>query len=141
MNSFYCINISFFITTYHNISSSWTKSKQVYTNALQSLLFFSTRSHFIGWSHKLKVHRANCQTISTYPVSFCTDIVYNNGIFFLFYLVSFTFCFSLCVFFCLKQKIYILIHTRLCGRVSDEKIFTRSISGNKATFFCWPKIK
>ena len=114
MNSFYCINISFFITTYHNISSSWTKSKQVYTNALQSLLFFSTRSHFIGWSHKLKVHRANCQTISTYPVSFCTDIVYNNGIFFLFYLVSFTFCFSLCVFFLFETKnIYSVTHSTM----------------------------
>ena len=58
--------------------------------------------------------------------------------------VSFSFFWNL-VFFCfwffwlfvcfLKLKIYILIHIRLCGRVSDKKIFTRPISGNKATFF------
>ena len=59
---------------------------------------------------------------------------------FLFSLVSFAFCFSVCFFFvlffvCLKQKIFILIHIRLCGRVSDEKILNRPISGNKAIFF------
>ena len=60
---------------------------------------------------------------------------------FLFSLVSFAFCFSVCFFFfvlffvCLKQKIFILIHIRLCGRVSDEKIFNRPISENKAIFF------
>ena len=30
---------------------------------------------------------------------------------------------------------YILLHIRLCGRVSDKEIFTRPISGNKITFF------
>ena len=29
---------------------------------------------------------------------------------------------------------------RLCGRVNNEKTFTRPISGNKTTFF-WPKIQ
>ena len=122
--------------------SSWTKSNQIYT----SLLIFSTRSPFVGWSNKLKVHRANCHTISLYPVRFSTDIVNNNniffllfffGFFFLFYFFFGFFCFLfLCVwFFCLKQKIYILIHIWLCGRVSDEEIFTRPISGNKTTIF------
>ena len=134
---FYCINISWF--------SYRTKSKQIYTDAFQSLLFFSTCSHFVDWSRKLKVRRANCWTISPYPVRFSTNIVNDNNIFFLPVFVGF-FCFSmlfsffcllfLCMFFCLKQKIYILIYIQLCGRVSDEKIFARSICGNKTTFFC-----
>ena len=37
-------------------------------------------------------------------------------------------------------KIYILIHIRLCGSVSDKKNFTRPISGNKTTFF-WTDVK
>ena len=43
----------------------------------------------------------------------------------------------LCLFICcfLKLKIYILIHIRLSGRVNDKNLFTRSISGNKTTFF------
>ena len=41
-----------------------------------------------------------------------------------------------CLFICfLKLKVYILIHIRLCGRVNDKKIFTRLISGHKATFW------
>ena len=102
---FYCINISWF--------ASWTKSKQMYINAFQSLLFFSTRSDFIGWSCKLKVHRANCQMISSFPVRFPTDIVNNNKIFFLHFLFGFFyfstffsfFCFLfLCVFFWFETK-------------------------------------
>ena len=39
-----------------------------------------------------------------------------------------------CVF--LKQKINIFSYIfDLCGRVDDKKIFTRSISENKTTFF------
>ena len=60
----------------------------------------------------------------------------------LFSLVSFAFCFSVSFFYflflffvCLKQKIFILIHIGLCGRVCDKKIFNRPISGNEATFF------
>ena len=34
---------------------------------------------------------------------------------------------------------YIVLHIRLCGRVSD-KLFTQPISGNKATFFFWPYV-
>ena len=57
-------------------------------------------------------------------------------------LVFFSFFFFFCIVFCLfvcflKLKIYILIHIRLGGRVSDKKNFTRSISRNKTTFF-WP---
>ena len=47
-------------------------------------------------------------------------------------LVSFAFFYScfVCLFF------YTLIHIRLCGRLSDKKIFIRPISGNKiASFF------
>ena len=38
-----------------------------------------------------------------------------------------------CLFFEIKNTL--LIHIRLCGRVSDKKVFTRPISGNKITFF------
>ena len=36
----------------------------------------------------------------------------------------------------LNLKIYILIHIRLCGKVSDKNFFTRPISGNNTIF--WP---
>ena len=113
-------------------------------NFFQSLLLFSTRSLFIDLSCKLKVHRTNCQTISSCSNRFSTDIVNNNNIPFLLFFFGFFcfsiffsfFCFLICVFFfCLKQKIFILIHMRLCGRVSDENFFIWPISGNKTTFF------
>ena len=78
---------------------------------------------------KLKVHRANSQTISSYPVRFFTDILFSS-------LVSFAFCVLACLFF-FWLKIYGLIHIWLCGRVSDKTIFSWPISGNKTTFF-WP---
>ena len=56
--------------------------------------------------------------------------------FLLYFLLLFV-CVCVCV---LKQKVYILIHIRLCGRVSDKTNFTQPISENKATFF-WPKKK
>ena len=60
-------------------------------------------------------------------------------------LLSFAFFFALffyvfCLFVCFsKLKKYILIHTRLCGRVSEKKVFTRSDSRNKTTF-CRPNL-
>ena len=45
------------------------------TNVFWNLLFFNTPSLFVGWSRKLKVHRANSQTISSYPVRFSKDTV------------------------------------------------------------------
>ena len=51
------------------------------------------------------------------------------------------FAFLILVFFCLfvwcflKLKMYILIHIWICGRVSDKKISTWPISGNKTSFF------
>ena len=50
------------------------------------------------------------------------------------------FCFFCLLFFFLlvcflKLKIYILIHILLCGRVSDNKISTRPISG--IVYFFW----
>ena len=100
-------------------------------------MFFSTLSLFVGWSRTLKVQKANCQTVPSYPVRFSTDIIKNNNILFLFFFLGF-FCFSIffsffcclfpCVWVCfylLKQKIRILTHIRLCGRVSNKKFFTR----------------
>ena len=56
-----------------------------------------------------------------------------------FFFAYFGLCFSCwCCWFVVffKLKLYILIHIRLSGRVSDKIIFIRPISGNKATFFC-----
>ena len=80
-------------------------------------------------SNKVKVHIANSQTISFYPVRFSTDILFSSIVSFAFF---FRFSFGL-VF--LKIKIYILIHIQLCGRVTDKNIFNRLISENKTTFF------
>ena len=41
--------------------------------------------------------------------------------------------FSLACYF-LQLKIYVMLHIRLCGRMSDKKKFTRSMSRNKSTF-------
>ena len=94
-------------------------------------MFFSTLSHFVSWSRKLKVHRANLQMILSYPVRFSTDTVHKNDIFlsfsplvfFFFSLVYFYFCLCVCVCFFLNKKKYILIHLGLCGRVVDKKIW------------------
>ena len=115
-------------------------------------MFFSTRSYFVDWLCKLKVHRVNYQTISLYHVRFSTDIVNNNNIFFLHFFFAFFsiffsfFCFLfLCVCFLFETKIYMLIHIRLCGRVTNENIFTRPFSENKTSFFLtysiyWPPL-
>ena len=44
-------------------------------------------------------------------------------------------CIFLLVSLFFEIKNTLLIHIRLCGRVSDKKVFTRLISGNKITFF------
>ena len=74
-------------------------------------------------SRKLKLQRANSQTISSYHVRFSTDTVHNSNISFLLFCIDF-FCFYLFFFsfFCFlfaffwNKKYNILIHIRLCGR-------------------------
>ena len=87
--------------------------------------------------NKLKVHRANSQTISSHPFRFSTDIFFSSFAFscFVFLVCLFGVFLGFFSLFFLKSKIYIMIHIRLCGRVSARKIFTRPISGNKTTFF------
>ena len=78
------------------------------------LIHMNNQEKFTTRSSKLKVHRAIWQTISSYRVRFFQ----RYSLFFF----SF-FCFlSSCFLFFLKLKIYILIHIRLSGRVSDKKI-------------------
>ena len=60
---------------------------------------------------------------------------FSEDIIFFSFFCFFDFFFCCCCF--LKLKMYILIHIRLCGRVSDKFFFTRSISGNE-TIFLWP---
>ena len=52
----------------------------------------------------------------------------------LFYFFVSSFFFFLFVFFW-KLEVNILIHIQLCRPVTDKKIFTRTIFGNKTTFF------
>ena len=66
-------------------------------------------------SSKLKVNRVNSQAISSYPLSFSTDILF----FFFSFFCFLSSCFFVCLFFCFfKLKIHILIHIQPCGRVS-----------------------
>ena len=60
-------------------------------------------------------------------------------LFFFSFLLYFLLLF-VCVCKCFKQKVYTVIHIRLCGRVSDKMNFTQPISQNKTTFF-WPRKK
>ena len=89
----------------------------------------------------LKVHRTNSQTI-LYHVRFSADTASQQQHFlssFLWFLFVFQY-FCLCVYF-FKQKIYILVHIRLCGRVSGKKkFFTRPISANKTAFLAQFKL-
>ena len=59
-------------------------------------------------SNKLKVRGINSQTMLVYPVRFFTDILFLSLVSFAFYLLVIFVGFF-------KLKIYILIHTLLCG--------------------------
>ena len=101
----------------------------------------NNQKKFTTQSSKLKGHRANSQTISSNPIRFSTDFLFSPLVsfaFFIIYLLAFFVCLFVCLFVCFWLKIYILIHIQLCGRVTDKKIFSRPISGNKTSFF-WPK--
>ena len=63
--------------------------------------FLARASHFVGWSRKLKVHRANLRTISSYSVRSSIDTVHNNIFFFGVFLFLFSF-----VYFPLGKHIY-----------------------------------
>ena len=62
---------------------------------------------------------------------FSRDIIFSSLVYFAFLILVFLLLFVWCF---LNLKMYILMHIRLCGRVSD-KVFTWPISGNKTTFF------
>ena len=55
-------------------------------------------------SSKLKVHRTNSQTISSYPLNFSTDILFSS-------LVSFAYCLLVVVF--LIKNIYSDTHSTM----------------------------
>ena len=93
---------------------------------------------------KLKVHRKNSQTM-LYHVRFSTDTVHNSNIFFflffgflLFFCFFFSF-FAFCLCFFFKQKICILVHIRLWGRVSDKKNSPGQILKTRQLF--WPNLR
>ena len=90
----------------------------------------------------LSLHRANCQTISMYPVCFSKD--FGNNIFFLLFFFG-IFCFSIfftffcflfvCVFFLFEtKKIYSDTYSTMQAR-KWWRNFIWQISRNLATFF------
>ena len=68
--------------------------------------------------------------------NFLKSIFRRYSLFFFCFLCLLSLLFFACLFICcfLKLKMYILIHIRLCGRVSYKKIFTWPISGNQTSF-------
>ena len=116
----------------------------------------NNQEKFTTRSNKLKVHRANLRTISSYPVRFANDIIVSRQIFhryslflfsflclltsclFLFLFFSFLFFFFVFFLFCflfMNEK-YIFWYTYdNTGGLTIKKIFTRPISGNKTTLF------
>ena len=107
----------------------------------------NNQEKFMTRSRRLKVHRANSQTMS-YHVRFSRYSSQQQHflstlilwfLFFFSFLLYFLLLF-VCLCKCFKQKVYTLIHIRLCGRVSDKMNFTQPISQNKTTFF-WPRKK
>ena len=103
----------------------------------------NNQEKFITWSRRLKVHRANSQKMS-YHVRFsryCSQQQhFLSTVILWFHFFSTFFCFLFVCVYVLKQKVYILIHIRLCGRVSDKRNFTLPISENNSIFF-WSKKK
>ena len=83
---------------------------------------------------KLKVHTANLQAISSYPVRFSADILFFSLVFFAYcLLVIFGFLF-------LKLNIYILMHISLCGWVSNKKKFSTGLyPEERLLFFFGPR--
>ena len=79
--------------------------------------FIWTIKRFTTRSSKLKVHRANSQTTSSYPVRFSSDILFSFLVSFAFFVFLFSF-----FVFVLKLKIYILIHIRLTRRWLIKKL-------------------
>ena len=71
---------------------------------------------------------------------FFLSILRRNSVFFFSFFCFFDSCFCLFVCCFLKFKMYILIHIRLCGRVTDKKISPGRLLENKTTFF-WPNYK
>ena len=64
---------------------------------------------------------------------FSEDIVFSSLPFFDFFDYFLLLLLFVCCF--MNLKMYILIHIRLCGRVSGKMFFTRPISGKKTPFF------
>ena len=109
-----CILIIFLLeSVYFICCCSITNTVFVSLHINYNKFIWTTRKNSRLRSSKLKVHMSNLQMISLYLVKFSTDILFPS-------LVSFVF-FVLVLAFPLKLKIFILIHIRLCGQVSDYK--------------------
>ena len=69
------------------------------------------RALFVGWSPKLKVHKANFKTILSYLVRFSTDTVNSNNIFFLLFFSGFFYFSIFFSFFCFLCICFFLFET------------------------------
>ena len=97
-----------------------------YKNDVISLNSHEQPEEIHGWM-KLKAQRANSHTISLNHVWFSTDILLSSLVSSALLLLAF--------WGFLKLKMYILIHTGLCKRVSDKKKFSRWFSETRLLFF------
>ena len=66
---------------------------------------------------------------------FFLSILRRNSVFFFSFFCFFDSCFCLFVCCFLKFKMYILIHIRLCGRVTDKKISPGRLMETRLLFF------
>ena len=86
-----------------------------------------------GWREKSSLGRAQIYFFDR----FSRDILFSSLVYFTLFDSYFCICLLVSLFVCcfLKSKMCILMHIRLCRRVSDKIFFARPISGNKTTFF------
>ena len=127
------MRINLLVENHLNCKFYWSNFCQIYTIVLKviSLLFFRTRFLSLFVDHLSQTHieqiceRYHCIPLdfprilfktTTFPFSLCSLVSFT----FLFSLVSFAFCLCVCLFFYLKQKIYILMDISPCGRVSNK---------------------
>ena len=69
-------------------------------------ILINNQEKFMTRSSKLKVHKANSHSISSYPIKFFTDILFSS-------LVSFAFCFLVFLFFKKIKNIYYDTHSTM----------------------------
>ena len=121
------------VKTGNNVYPHLTRSFPMEVEALKQFLGPKNKKNLISGNagNKKNLHPGRHKFF--FFNQFSRDILFPFLVSFVFFIFVLFFLFACCF---LKLKMYILIHIQLCVRVSDKKIFTWPISGNKTTFFC-----